>query len=123
MARHVVTAKSQQQVERLIAIGCTEQETAYVLGISLRTLQRRYRRQIEAGRARRAVSLRRRQWLAAKKGSVPMLIWLGKQYLGQQDRQEIMQHGGVMYVVEKIVDVASPDETASSSERADDHLA
>lgn len=32
------------------------------------------------------IKLRDWQWKAAEKGSVPMLIWLGKQYLGQTDR-------------------------------------
>ena len=29
------------------------------------------------------------QWKAAQEGNATMLIWLGKQYLGQKDRQEI----------------------------------
>ena len=31
-------------------------------------------------------SLRRAQWLSAQKGNPTMLIWLGKQYLGQRDK-------------------------------------
>lgn len=33
--------------------------------------------------------LRQLQWGAAEKGSVPMLIWLGKQYLGQSDKADV----------------------------------
>ena len=29
------------------------------------------------------------QWRACEKGNVSMLIWLGKQILGQQDKSEI----------------------------------
>jgi len=36
-------------------------------------------------------SLRRRQFEAAQAGNATMLIWLGKQYLGQVDKQEIAQ--------------------------------
>src|SRR2546428_744152 len=32
--------------------------------------------------------LRSMQWKAAQKGSAAMLIWLGKQYLGQSDKVE-----------------------------------
>lgn len=35
--------------------------------------------------------LRKLQWKAAEKGNATLLIWLGKQYLGQVDRQEIEQ--------------------------------
>jgi hypothetical protein len=34
----------------------------------------------------RKISLRQWQWKAAEKGNVSMLIWLGKQYLGQTDK-------------------------------------
>lgn len=35
------------------------------------------------------ISLRRLQWQAAENGSIPMMIWLGKQYLGQSDKQQV----------------------------------
>lgn len=44
---------------------------------------------IETGYNKAKISLRRLQWDAAHKGKVPMLIWLGKQWLGQTDRQEV----------------------------------
>lgn len=76
------------QVEELAAIMCTQAEMATVLGCSVKTLERRFGRAIEKGKARAATSLRRKQWQLAEKGNVTMLIWLGKQYLGQRDRPE-----------------------------------
>ena len=35
------------------------------------------------------ISLRRYQFRQAEKGNASLLIWLGKQYLGQTDKQEI----------------------------------
>ena len=35
------------------------------------------------------IRLRQLQWKAAESGNVSMLIWLGKQYLGQSDKQDI----------------------------------
>lgn len=40
------------------------------------------------------VSLRRRQFKAANDGNATMLIWLGKQYLGQADKQEVTGKNG-----------------------------
>lgn len=35
------------------------------------------------------ISLRRMQFRSAENGSVPMQIWLGKQYLEQKEKQEV----------------------------------
>ena len=83
----------QKQVEELARIGCTEEDMAAVLGVSVDTLQRRkrasaeFRGAIEKGRASLRNSLRRLQVKKALEGNVTMLIWLGKQLLGQSDRQ------------------------------------
>ena len=68
---------------------CTLEEMAADLGCSTRTLSRRFGKTITRARGCGQKRLRLLQWQAAKKGSVPMLIHLGKQYLGQTDRQEI----------------------------------
>jgi hypothetical protein len=73
------------QVRNLAQIGCTELEMTTVLKCSERTLRRRFGRLIKEGRERMKVSLRRRQYEVAMRGNATMLIWLGKQYLGQRD--------------------------------------
>lgn len=78
-------------VERLAQIQCTQEEIASALGCSTKTLQRDeefsriYKVSMDDGRK----SLRRLQWDKAKQGNTTMLIWLGKQYLGQRDKQEV----------------------------------
>ena len=82
-----------RQVEELARIGCTEADMAAVLGVSVDTIQRRkrssaeFRGVIEKGHASLRNSLRRLQVKKALEGNVTMLIWLGKQLLGQSDRQ------------------------------------
>jgi hypothetical protein len=39
--------------------------------------------------AKRKISLRRKQFEIAEDGNVTMCIWLGKQYLGQTDKQDL----------------------------------
>ncbi len=81
--------------EKYSSIMCTQSEIASLLGVSLSTLEhdpeflRIHKKGMESGRA----SLRRMQYVAAKKGNATMQIWLGKQYLGQKDKQEI-EHSG-----------------------------
>lgn len=74
-------------VSKLAHIHCTQEEIADILGISSRTLQkdaeflRVYKKGMNVGK----MSLRRKQFDAINKGNVTMLIWLGKQLLGQRD--------------------------------------
>ena len=78
-------------VEKLAHIQCTQQEIAAILKCSVDTLQRNkkfcglYKKGMEEGRS----SLRRLQWKAADEGDHTMMIWLGKQYLGQKDKHEV----------------------------------
>ncbi len=73
-------------VEKLASLGCSGEEIAEVVGCSRATLYRRCETAIKRGHAQQCVSLRKFQWDAAKAGSAALLIWLGKQYLGQRDR-------------------------------------
>ena len=88
-----------RQVEELARIGCTEPDMAAVLGVSVDTIQRRKRASeefcgaIKRGQATTRNSLRRLQLKKALEGNVTMLIWLGKQLLGQSDTQMLRHEG------------------------------
>ena len=79
-----------KQIEAAASIGCTREEIAVLLGVHAKTIQRRAEANeaIATGQAKMRSSLRRMQWAKAKEGNVAMLIWLGKQILGQKDRVE-----------------------------------
>lgn len=82
------------QAEKMANIHCTGEEIATLLDISYDTLERAIRRKGHADFAdwykKHAAlgkrSVRRQQFDVAMKGSVPMLIWLGKQLLDQRDQ-------------------------------------
>ena len=80
-------------VEDLGKIQSTHSELAAVLNVSIETVKRRlkedeeFRASYEKGLEHGKSSLRRIQWKNALGGNTTMQIWLGKQYLGQQDRQ------------------------------------
>lgn len=73
------------QVSKLAQLGCKVSEIADFFGVSRDTIERRFREEIVEGRAKLRVSLRRLQIEKAMEGNVVMLIWLGKQELGQVD--------------------------------------
>jgi len=76
------------QVKKLAAIQCSYEEIASVLNCSVSTIIRNFDIAIKEGRENGKASLKRLQWKAAERGSVTMMIWLGKQYLGQSDKAE-----------------------------------
>ena len=81
------------EVHRLASIMCTMEEMAYVLGCHVDTLRDRFSKDIEKARAVGKSSLRRKQWELAQDGDRTMLVWLGKQWLGQQDKQTVEHEG------------------------------
>lgn len=72
-------------VRRLAQINCTEIEIAYAVGISQSSLSKRFKHVIAEERNAGKISLRRSQWKKALEGNTTMLVWLGKNELGQSD--------------------------------------
>lgn len=92
---------SLEQLTALASIQCTDAEICAVLGVSATWLKEKEKTDpiflevIKKGREMGKESLRRRQWKCMQDGNVTMLIWLGKQYLKQTDKQEVQ--GQVVY--------------------------
>lgn len=82
-------------IERAASIGCSKEEIAAVLGIGRTTLYAHMENEpeiqeaIDRGLAKGKATLRRFQWNGAQEGNATMLIWLGKQMLGQRDKNEL----------------------------------
>jgi len=66
----------------------TYEEIAEAVGCSVDTLSRRFADVIEKGHTHARRSLRGKQFDLAMNGHTGMLVWLGKQYLGQTDRAD-----------------------------------
>jgi hypothetical protein len=83
-------------VDSLCGIHCTGDEIASVLNVHYDTLNNRCREEhgvnfseyYKKASANGKISLRRQQYTVAMKGNVSMLIWLGKNILGQRDTVE-----------------------------------
>lgn len=86
-----------EQFKKLCAIQCTLSEIASWFKCSEDTIENWCKRELkmtfsEAYKTWSAdgkISLRRAQFNSANSGNVSMLIWLGKQYLGQKEAQDI----------------------------------
>lgn len=85
-----------EQVDRMCEIHCTGEEQASILGVDYDTLNAAckrehnksfseyFRQKASSGK----MSLRRKQYTSAMDGNTTMLVWLGKNWLGQTDQPE-----------------------------------
>ena len=78
------------EITELASEGCTQQEIADILGFSRKTFYARkgIMEAYKKGISEMKISLRHWQMKVAKDGNVQMLIWLGRQYLGQKEIPE-----------------------------------
>jgi len=74
-----------EQVQDLASIGCTDRDVANFFGVDENTLRYNFSDYLIKGREELKVSLRRAQLKLALGGNATMLIWLGKNILGQTD--------------------------------------
>jgi len=83
-----------ETLDSLCEIQCTASEIAGILKCSVDTIERSIKKKYGSTFAEYfkiksstgKMSLRRKQYNAAIDGSVPMMIWLGKQWLDQRDQ-------------------------------------
>jgi len=74
-----------EEVANYARLGAPDTEIAAMIGVSPQTLVRHHGPALRQGRAQRKLKLRQKQTEVALEGNVTMLIWLGKQELGQRD--------------------------------------
>ena len=106
---------SYYQLDQLCKIQCSGQECASVLNMSYDALNDRLEKEqgkgfVEYYKEKSAVGkkrLRRVQFELALGGDKSMLIWLGKQYLGQSEKQEISGAAGGPIKTEKTVQLSN----------------
>jgi hypothetical protein len=91
-----ITDEDWIKIDKMAGIFCTGEEIANIMGFSYDTLERRVKEThgiscadyIRQKSDRGRMSLRRKQYEVAGSGNVSMLIWLGKQFLNQSDKQD-----------------------------------
>ncbi len=77
------------KVEMLASFGCSTVEIAKLHKCDEHTIRKRFKEELERGRESMKIKLRQLQWKQAENGNTSLLIFLGKQYLGQSDRNEL----------------------------------
>lgn len=91
-----------KEFDKLCALQCTEQEIADWFEMCTDTLETRIKETygvtfselFRQKRGKGKIALRRMQMQTAESGNPTMQIWLGKQYLGQTDKQDLSLDAG-----------------------------
>lgn len=78
----------EKKIEKLASYGLTNKEISEAFGYDENTLKRNFEIFLTKGRVNLKERLKKKQIEVAIKGNVTMLIWLGKQYLGQAEKVE-----------------------------------
>ena len=100
------------KLNSMCAIHCTGEECAAILGMDYDTLNRRLKQEGHGGftdyfrikGTNGKMSLRRKQFELAMTGNPTMLIWLGKQWLGQDDKMEQKPNDTLSESISKLID-------------------
>ena len=74
-----------EEVQKLSKFGMTNVEIADFFGCDESLIRKSYSEYLTKGRAEMKLRLRQLQWKSAEELNAVMLIWLGKQILGQSD--------------------------------------
>ena len=90
--KKILNQEGERAIEKLSSFMCTEAEIAAFLETTVDTLHNKHNDEVFTaaklrGQDKGKASLRRAQFKAADNGNATMLVWLGKQYLGQKDEQ------------------------------------
>ena len=99
-------------IEGMARIQCTQDEICDIYGVTDKTLNLALQKHssvsfsdlIKKNMSHGKASLRRSQWKAADKGVPSVLIWLGKQYLGQKDQVDGATTKDVAELLERMAD-------------------
>ena len=96
----ILTDEQFKTIEGMARIQCTQDEICDIFEVTDKTLNLALQKHsgvsfsdlIKKNMSHGKASLRRSQWKAADKGVPSVLIWLGKQYLGQKDQVNAQQY-------------------------------
>jgi predicted metal-dependent hydrolase len=87
------------KVQMLASFGCQLTEIARFFSADESTIRKKFHTEIKVGREQMKIRLRQLQWKHAEQGNTALLIFLGKQYLGQSDKNELELAGNLEAVL------------------------
>ena len=106
------------KVKLLASFGCSYIEIGKYFGCSEGVIRKRFKTEYEQGREEMKLSLRQMQWKNAQQGNTALLIFLGKNFLGQTDKSQVDHTNNLELVLKEVGFQGNPmDDQADSQQR------
>ena len=113
--RHDIPA---DKVKLLASFGCSYIEIGKYFGCSEGVIRKRFKTEYEQGREEMKLSLRQMQWKNAQQGNTALLIFLGKNFLGQTDKSQVDHTNNLELVLKEVGFQGNPmDDQADSQQK------
>jgi hypothetical protein len=107
-----------EKVKMLASFGCSYIEIGKYFGCSEGVIRKRFKVEYEQGKEEMKLSLRQLQWKHAGQGNTALLIFLGKNFLGQTDKSQVDMTGNLETVLKEVGFQGNPmDDPADSQQR------
>tara|TARA_Y100000593_G_scaffold29776_1_gene59013 strand:- start:3103 stop:3552 length:450 start_codon:yes stop_codon:yes gene_type:complete len=90
-----------EKVEMLASFGCTIMEIAKFFIVDESVIRKDYKDELNRGKEEMKLRLRQLQWKYAEQGNTSLLIFLGKNYLNQTDKQQVDMTGNLEAVLKE----------------------
>ena len=90
-----------EKVEMLSSFGCTIMEIAKFFLVDESLIRIDYKDELRRGKEQMKLRLRQLQWKYAEQGNTSLLIFLGKNYLNQTDKQQVDMTGNLEAVLKE----------------------
>ena len=88
-----------EKVRMLASFGCNLIDIGKYFECDESTIRKNFKSQYQAGRSEMKLKLRTQMWKSAHNGSIPMQIWLSKNYLGMHEKTAIDMTGNLEAVL------------------------
>ena len=105
-----------EKVEMLASFGCSTIEIAKFFSCDESTIRKKYKEELESGKEQMKIRLRQLQLKHASLGNTALLIFLGKQYLGQSEKQEVDFSGNLEAILKECGYVDNPIDAKEDTE-------
>jgi hypothetical protein len=88
-----------EKVRMLGSFGCTYADIGKYFGCDESSIRKKFSSEYQAGKSEMKLKLRTTMWKSAQNGSIPMQIWLSKNYLNMHERTAIDMSGNLETVL------------------------
>ena len=106
-----------EKVRMLASFGCNYTDIGKYFECDESTIRKNFKSHYLAGQSEMKLKLRTQMWKSAQNGSIPMQIWLSKNYLGMHEKTAIDMSGNLETVLRECGFQENPQNDKENNEQ------